>query len=233
MTERYSIYTGENLTEEMYMETWMLDNETFEDKDKLTKELALNWFYWSGKSAIVLWDNEKNKLVGYITPFLLNHKFACEYILSNKNYQKAIKQNSFVKPADDVDGDVYIFSTVISKEYRDVRLLGEKNNSFFHNKSAFKVLNEALVDWICDVKTKGVSINYVFAEKVTNDGGKYLESLGMQPCFALKNDCKYAKLFSPSMFAKCSNVGKLIAIYEDQSKCKRFDKTLLCGHEYL
>ena len=31
---------GSNLPEEIYLKTWELDNETFEEKDKLTKEQA-------------------------------------------------------------------------------------------------------------------------------------------------------------------------------------------------
>jgi len=37
--ERYSIYTGKNLSTEKYLETWKLDNRIFQDKDKLTKKL--------------------------------------------------------------------------------------------------------------------------------------------------------------------------------------------------
>jgi hypothetical protein len=69
--ERYQIYTGEKLSFEKYLETWKLDNRIFEDKDKITKQMALEWFEYSDRSTIVLWDNEKNKLVGYITPFLM------------------------------------------------------------------------------------------------------------------------------------------------------------------
>ena len=72
MKNKYKIYTGENLTEEMYLKTWALDNKTFEKKDRISKSLALMWFYSSNKSTIVLWDEENNTLVGYITPFLLS-----------------------------------------------------------------------------------------------------------------------------------------------------------------
>ena len=57
---KYNLYTGENLTEEIYLKTWELDNNTFDDKDKLSKEQALNWFYWSNNSTIVLWDDTNN-----------------------------------------------------------------------------------------------------------------------------------------------------------------------------
>ena len=230
--ERYQILSGKKLSVEKYLETWKLDNKTFEDKDKLTKQIALEWFEYSDRSTIVLWDNEKNKLVGYITPFLMKHNFASEYIISNKTYKEAIKKNSFAKPGLNVSADIYIFSVVVDESYRDIKLTTDKKSKFY-NKSAFKVLNEAFVDWICDIKQKGVSINYVFSEKVSEDGEKYLRSLDMQPCLLLSEDCKYAKLFTPSMFSKCSNVNKLYDLYLNDNVRTAFDASLLNNHEYL
>ena len=230
--ERFEIFTGENLSQDMYLTTWELDNNTFEDKDKISKDVALMYFEASQKSTIVLWDNIENKLVGYLTPFLLNHKFACKYIVNNKTYQESITRNVFEIAKKGVNGDIYIFSTVIVPEYRDKKLelsIGSKTTS----KSAFKILNEALVDWICYIKEQGVSINYVFAEKVSSDGEKYLRSLHMQPCLATQDDCKFAKLFSPDMFNKCSNVKKLYDLYDDDKYCIPYDNKLLDGHEYL
>jgi len=230
--ERFQIFTSKDLSIEKYLETWKLDNKTFDDKDKLTKQTALDWFEYSDRSTIVLWDNEKNKLVGYITPFLMKHSFASEYILSNKTYKEAIKKSSFAKPIADSSADIYIFSAVVIKDYRNIKLPVDRKSKFY-KKSAFKVLNEALVDWICDVKQKGVSINYIFSEKVSEDGEKYLKSLDMQPCLLMSDDCKYAKLFTPSMFSKCSNVNKLYNLYLNKNVRTPFDSSILSGHEYL
>ena len=60
IVERYSIYTGKNLSKEKYLATWELDNITFKEKDQISKKTALNWFEWSNRSTIVLWDNENN-----------------------------------------------------------------------------------------------------------------------------------------------------------------------------
>ncbi|MBE5741253.1 MAG: hypothetical protein E7351_01825 [Clostridiales bacterium] len=230
--ERYQILTGKNLSIDKYLETWKLDNKIFKDKDKLTKQTALDWFEYSDRSTIVLWDNEENKLVGYITPFLMKHTFASEYILSDKTYKEAIKKSSFARPMANISADIYIFSTAIVKEYRDCNLF-INSKSKFYKKSAFKVLNEALVDWICDIKQKGVSINYVFSEKVSDDGEKYLKSLDMKPCHLLSDDCKYTKLFTPSMFSKCSNVEKLYNLYLNENARAPFDYSILENHEYL
>ena len=230
--ERFEIYTGNKLSAEKYLETWKLDNETFEDKDKLTKQVALDWFEYSERSTIVLWDNENNKIVGYITPFLLNHSFASEYISSDKTYKEAISKSSFAKAGANTSADIYIFSVVVTKEYRDKKLPVDKKSKF-HNKTAFKVLNEAFVDWICDVKHKGVSISYVFSEKVSDDGEKYLKSLGLYPCTQIGGDCKFAKLFTPSMFLRCENVEKLFNLYLNSNIRTPFDSSLLKDHEYL
>ena len=230
--ERFQILTGRELSIEKYLETWKLDNKTFEDKDKITNQTALDWFEYSDRSTIVLWDNEKNVLVGYITPFLMKHAFASEYILSNKTYKEAIKKSSFAKPTADSSADIYIFSAVVIKDYRDVKMPVDRKSKFY-KKSAFKVLNEALVDWICDVKQKGVSINYIFSEKVSEDGEKYLKSLDMQPCLLMNDDCKYAKLFTPSMFSKCGNINNLYNLYLNENVRTPFDSSILKGHEYL
>ena len=227
--ERYSILTGKKLSVEKYLATWRLDNETFEKKDRISKQTALDWFDWSNRSTIVLWDNENNSLVGYITPYLLNHKFSSKYILSSKTYHEALKKNVFVGNLGNIDADIYIFSTVIVPEYRDIVI----KEGVFAGKKAFKVLNEAFVEWLCNVKKKGVSINYIYGEIVSKDGEKYLKSLGMQPCLSIQDDCKFAKLFSPSMFSRCSNVSELFDLYSDKNMRKPFDNNILEGHEYL
>jgi len=231
--EKYSIYTGKELTKEKYLATWELDNQTFKEKDRLTKKMAIDWFNFSDKSTIVLWDNETNSLVGYITPFLLNHNFATDYIISDINYKEAITESVFYKNNKLGNADIYIFSTVVVPQYRGKKLPIKDKNSKFYDKSAFKILNEALVDWIISVKKKGISINYVFSEKVSKDGEKYLCSLGMQPCIDLKGDCKYSRIFTPSMFSKCSNVNKLYELYSNKKLRKKFDTNLLKNHEYL
>ena len=151
--ERFKIFTGENLSIQKYLETWRLDNMLFEEKDKISKKTALEWFEYSNRSTIVLWNMEKDCLIGYITPFLMKHDFASKYLISEKTYKEALKKNSFAKPSSDVSADIYIFSTVVVDEYRDT-IMTSDTSSVFYGKSAFKVLNEALVDWVCYIKRK-------------------------------------------------------------------------------
>lgn len=229
--ERYRIFTGEQLSEEKYLATWQLDNQTFEVKDKITKKKALEWFKFSNRSAIILWDMKLDKLVGYITPFLVKHDFASKYIISNETYHEALNEQVFAKTEEGVNADIYLFGTVLTKEYRDKKMTDK--NSQFYGKHAFKILNEALVEWIYEIKKAGVSINYVLAEKGNQAGEKYLKSLGMKPCFLMKDDHKYARLFSPLMFAKCDNYSKLYELYQDEYVRKPYDKSILDNHEYL
>lgn len=219
------IITGKDLSEEMYLKTWELDNNTFEDKDKLTKEQALDFFYRSNRSTIVLVDNEKDELIGYITPFLLKRSFSNDYIISDLYYKDALAKDVFCEAKDGIDGDIYIFSTVVKKEYRDKKIKD--------NKTAITILTEALVDWIYDIKKRGVSINYVYADKVSEEGEKYLRSLKLKKCFTTTDDEKYAGLFNPYMFEKCENVNKLYELYSDENMRKPYDKTMLNNHEYL
>ena len=231
--EKYSILSGKNLTKTKYLETWKLDNEVFGTKDQLSKQLALNWFENSNRSTFVLWNNESNSLVGYLTVYLVKHSFANKYIVNDAKYQDALKENVFCTPKKDIDADIYLFSTVIKPQYRDKKLDIKDKHSSMYNKSAFKILNEAFVDWICEIKKVGVSINYVFGERVTDDGEKYLRSMGLQPCFSYKADTKYAKLFTPSMFEKCSNYQKLTDLYENKKLRTKYDPLILKDHEYL
>ena len=55
MENRYQIYKGKDVTKEMYLVTWELDNTIFEKKDLLTKKTALDWFKYSDQSTIILW----------------------------------------------------------------------------------------------------------------------------------------------------------------------------------
>ena len=226
---KFKVLTGKDVSEEIYLKTWELDNETFEEKDKITKDKALEWFYSSDRSIIVLWNEEDQELVGYLYPFLLKHEFARDYILSNMNYKEAIKPSVFCKKKRDVSADIYIFSTVIKSKYRDV-ILEDKVDSAFNNKKAFKVLNEKLVEYIYDLKKNNVDIKYVMGEKVSDDGEKYLRSLKMQPCFSLIDDVKFSSKYSPDMFERCSNVN---CLYELSNNEEDFNDKIVCGHEYL
>jgi len=166
------IITGKDLSEELYLKTWELDNDTFEEKDKLTKEQALDFFYRSNRSTIVLIDDKNNKLIGYITPFLLKRSFSNDYIISDLYYKDALEKDVFCEPKEGVEGDIYIFSTVVIEGYRDKKL--------DNNKTAITILTEALVEWICDIKKQGVSIDYVYADRVSADGEKYLKSIKLK-----------------------------------------------------
>ncbi len=220
----FKIITGNDLNEEIYLKTWKLDNTTFEDKDKITKKQALEWFYASGKSTIVLWNTEKNELVGYITSFLLKHSFSNKYIISDINYKDAIDEAIFSSKTKGIHGDIYLFSTVIKEEYRDIKLE--------NGKTAIKILTEALVDWIYGILVSGVKVNYIYADKVSKDGGKYLKSLGLKKCFVTKDDEKYASKFVPEIFKKCDNVEKLKRVFYKKNN-EKFDTSILNGHEYL
>lgn len=231
--DRYTIYVGENLSKKKYLETWKLDNHTFEKKHKISKKSSLNWFLWSEKSTIVLWDNKKDKLVGYITPYLLKHDFCGQYIKSDITCKKALTKDVFVGNSTDIDADIYLFSSVVVPEYRDVKMGTIDINTQFFNKTAFQVLNEALVDWVCEKKKNKISINYVFGENISKDSEKYFRSLSLYPCCCFKDDLKYVKLFSPSIFKKCSNVNRLYELYFDSNSRNRFDKNILKNHEYL
>lgn len=231
--ERYEIFSGKSLSKEKYLKTWELDNCTFGKENQISKSTALDWFKYSNQSTSVLWDNENDCVVGYITPYLVKHTFANKYILNNATFKEALNEDVFCTPHKGADADIYIFSAVVTPKYRNKKLDISDKHSKMYGKTAFKVLNEALVDWICEIKQAGVSINYVFGEKSTDDGEKYLRSLDLQPCFAFGNECKFSKLFTPAMFSKCSNVNKLLDLYNDKRLRTQFDKSILDNHEYL
>ena len=135
---KLEILTGDKLTEKLYLRTWHLDNEVFDKKDQLTKDIALKWFKWSNRSTIVLYDRENDELIGYITPFLFNHKFASEYICSNKTYKESIKESCFATAKKGATADIYIFSTVVVEKYRNKKLTGITDPQFA-DKTAFKI----------------------------------------------------------------------------------------------
>ena len=220
---KFKIITGNDLDEATYMQTWELDNNIFEEKDKISKEKALEWFYASEKSTIILWNTEKDELVGYLTPFLLKHSFSNKYILSNINYKESIDKSTFSSKNKGVHGDIYIFSTAIKEEYRDIVI--EDNNT------AIKLLTEGLVDWIYEVILKGVNVNYIYSDRVSDDGEKYLKSLDLKKCFVTEDDEKYARIFTPDVFNKCSNVDKLYELWSN--KPTKYNKNIVDNHEYL
>ena len=230
---RFKIFTRDTLTKEMYLKTWELDNRTFNYKNRISKKLALDWFNYSGGSTSVLWDVENDCMIGYITAFLLNHNFSKKYIISNENFKKCITKNTFCDLDKDKTGDIYFFSIVVDEKYRGRNLYDSDVNSKFHDKPAVQMLTEAFCDWVCFIKEKGISINYVFAEKVNAAGEKYLRSLGLQPCFNTKDDVKFAKLFTPKIFNRCSNKNRLYKICKRKKSISYASSPLLDNHEYL
>jgi len=216
------ILKNEEVSEEIYLKTWELDNKTFKDEDKIEKQKALEWFYASNKSIIVAYDEIKRDVMGYIFYFILKPSFSAGYINTNKSFQK-ISAKDF-KLNSDNRGDLYIFSTVVKEEYRDVK---------FKEDPIFKTLNNEFLKEILRILKSQIKINYVYAESVSKDGEKYLESLNMKPCFYFETDCKYVRKFDLEMFEKCSNYKQVLREYKKELSNKKIEKPDLSNHEYL
>lgn len=216
------ILKNEEVSEEIYLKTWELDNLTFKDADKIEKEKALEWFYASNKSIIIAYDEIRDEVMGYIFYFLLKPSFSARYINTDKSFQK-ISSKDFASSANK-KSDLYIFSTVVQEKYRDIKFQGEP---------IFKTLNNELLKEILRICKLQVKINYVYAESVSKDGEKYLESLDMKPCFYFESDCKYARKFNIEMFKKCSNYKEILREYKKQMVKEEAIKPDLTNHEYL
>jgi len=213
------ILKREEVSKEIYLKTWELDNSIFEEPDRIEKEKALEWFESSDKRIIIAYDEINNDVMGYIFYFLLKPTFSSKYINTDKSFQKITAKDFISKKAK--KADIYIFSTVIKEKYRDKKLGKEP---------LFKTLNNELLKDIIEVIKDGIKINYVYGEAVTKDGEKYLDSLNMKPCFYYENDCKYVRKFAIDMFKKCSSYKEMI---EDLNISKSINKQCLINHEYL
>ena len=216
------ILKNEQVTEKIYLKTWELDNIIFEDVDKIEKEKALEWFYSSGKSIIVAYDEINDEVMGYIFYFLLRPSFSVKYINTDKSFQK-ISSKDFVSK-ESRKADLYIFSTVVQEKYRDRKV---------DNESLFGILNNEFFKEVIDICKTNLKINYVYAESVSKDGEKYLESLNMKPCFYFEEDCKYVRKFKLDMFKKCSNYNEVLSKYMQETVKEKIDKPNLENHEYL
>ena len=204
------------------MKTWELDNITFKDADKIEKEKALEWFYASNKSIIIAYDEINKEIMGYIFYFLLKPSFSSKYINAEKSFQKITTKDFISK--DSKNADLYIFSTVIQEKYRDIRI---------EKEPLFKSLNNELLREVVELCKNNIKINYVYAESVSKDGEKYLESLNMKPCFYFEDDCKYARRFNIEMFKNCSNYKEVLKECNKETLNKGSNKHDLINHEYL
>ncbi len=229
--DKFRIITGKKLTEEIFQKTWELDNQTFDKSQQITENMSKMFFANSNGSPIVLWNDTKDELVGYLSPFLMRNEFFENYINSDKSFKKIKPSDFYQKGCGSNEANIYIFSSVIKLEYRDRPLTDDKKSKYY-NKPAMQILNEAMVDWICELK-KTMSLNYIFSEKVSDDGEKYLRSMRLEPCFALKDDCKFAVIFNPSCFSKCSNINKLYEMYRNDNVRGKYKPEYLAGHDYL
>lgn len=216
------ILKQDDVSEKIYLKTWELDNITFSEPDRIEKEKALDWFYASNKRIIIAYDEIKKEVMGYIFYFLLKPSFSANYINTGKSFQR-ISSKDFIS-SNNEKADLYIFSTVIREEYRDIKINGE---------ALFKTLNnEFLVDVVELCKNK-LNINYVYAESVSKDGEKYLESLNMKPCFYYETDRKYVRKFNLEMFKRCSNYKEMSKEYNTHIEKRTTEKPILDNHEYL
>ena len=66
------ILKRDEISEDLYLKTWELDNNTFEGTDLIEKDKALEWFYSSGKRIIIAYDEIKKEVMGYIFYFLIH-----------------------------------------------------------------------------------------------------------------------------------------------------------------
>ena len=91
------ILKKDEVTEEIYLKVWELDNDTFEDADKIDKQKALEWFYASNKSIIVAYDEINKEVMGYIFYFLLKPSFSVKYINTSKSFQTITSKDLYMK----------------------------------------------------------------------------------------------------------------------------------------
>lgn len=216
------ILKSQEVTEEIYLKTWELDNITFKDADKIEKEKALEWFYASNKSIIIAYDETNKEIMGYIFYFLLKPSFSAKYINTDKSFQKITSKDFASKKSK--SADLYIFSTVIQEKYRDIKI---------GNEPLFKTLNNEFLKEIFEFCKNNVKINYVYSEAVSKDGEKYLDSLNMKPCFYFDDDCKCVRKFNIEMFKKCGNYKDVLQEYNMVALNKEESKPNLIDHEYL
>lgn len=216
------ILKNEQVTEEIYLKVWDLDNSTFNDEYKIEKEKALEWFYASNKSIIIAYDDINKEIMGYIFYFLLKPSFSTSYINTYKSFHNITKKD-FISTANK-KADLYLFSTVVQEKYRDAKK---------QNESVFGMLNNELLKEVVRVCKTGMKLNFVYADSVSKDGIKYLESLQMKPCFYNHDDCKYVRKFNIDMFEKCSNYKDVLKEYKREITKGEIEKPNLTSHEYL
>ena len=224
------ILKGNEISEKLFLEALELDNTLLSKKHTITKEKALEWFYASNKSIIIAYDEDKKEILGYFYYFLLKHSFLHKYITTNKNF-KSIRKNDFYDFGLNKNADIFIFRTLIKEKYQNTSI--SSDNNVYNNKKIFRIMNNSFLEDVCEIKRKGISINYVISELPTEEGKKYLKSLGLQPCFAIKDGYKYASLFNIGMFKQCDNYKLLTDIYKDNKYCNKYDRKLLENHDYL
>lgn len=211
---KYRVVIGEDVDEKLYKKTMVLDKKVF-GEFLADDSLKIRWFNKCPKLTVALVNNDNNNVVGYISCYPIKDSTFRNFICKKITYFD-IKE----KDIDDLSNsgyyNLYYFSTVVEPLMQG-KLIEDPENELIHNKKVFTILNEALVELIANLASKGIMFKNFLFDSIGKDIDKYAINYNLLPVERREGDevVNYANEFTPKCFAMTSNSEKLARYYKE------------------
>ncbi len=211
---KYRVVIGEDVDEKLYKKTMVLDKKVF-DEFLADDSLKTVWYNKCPKLTVALVNNENNNVVGYITCYPIKDQAFRNFVGKKITYFD-LKE----KDIDDLSKpgyyNLYYFSTVVDPALQG-KYIVDPENELLHNKKVFTILNEALVEVISNLASKGVMFKTFLFDSIAPSIDKYAAGYNLLPIQNREADevVNYANEFSPKCFEMSKNADKLNRYYQE------------------
>lgn len=171
MDKTYSIYQGNEVSQDMFEEFMDLEHYTWpkEDPAYLPEEYVRGLYKDSNEGLFLAFDKNTNHLAGYLNVIFVDEESF------NKYYKSHIFTDLKAKPINKQDNLIlYIYTANLYPQYRGTSCMKELGHSF------------AL--WLDDLVKQGYKIDKVYSEAVSQAGAKIIiKSFKMLPMEDVKD----------------------------------------------
>ena len=224
---KYRVVIGTEVDEKIYKKTMVLDKKVF-DEFLADDSIKTIWYDKCPKLTVALVHNDTNNIVGYITCYPVKDS-SFEKMLTKKITYFDLKESDIENLERPGYYNLYYFSTVVDPELQGQYII-DPENSAIHNKKVFTVLNEALVELIYELASKGVLFKTFLFDSINRDVDKYAINYNLKLNEKIKKEgiVNFYNEFTPKCFKLVKNHEKLYRYYdEEQTGVKRLNSTPL------
>ena len=204
--ERYEVLYGDQVTRKHFTSVVELDGRNFVG---FQTPVDFLWKLYKNypESFIVLWDNQADKAVGYMSVFPVNNNFLFRHTKAGERFS----HNAFEDPVYWTNNSIVhmnVYTFCIDKNLRG-------NTPIRDGKPAFKLLNEGLLRLLVSFAKRGIFVIHLFMKCNSDKAIDYAKSLGLKEVdkCVVQNRYVYMGQLTETSYKKCFNNPEFVDAY--------------------